>query len=157
MYKQLQPYGCGLFAVANALNLGDDFVTEERFAASKGNGNLTGMLDRWLQESGKPFYMQPIFYDTTATKLPKHHVEYKPSGEKVVALPMVLCVRLSDEGLWHMVGVNVYPNGTAMLYDSLKSEPIQSTLAEINEMYESVFGLFVFCSVETGDYAFIME
>ncbi len=37
-YKQNQPYGCGLCAVANACNL-DNFITEERLEKSK-TGNV---------------------------------------------------------------------------------------------------------------------
>ena len=39
-HKQKQPYGCGLYAVANACNL-DNFITEERLEKSK-NGNVIG-------------------------------------------------------------------------------------------------------------------
>ena len=33
-HKQKQPYGCGLYAVANACNL-DNFITDERLEKSK--------------------------------------------------------------------------------------------------------------------------
>jgi hypothetical protein len=42
MIKQKQPYGCGLYAVANACNL-KNFITEERLEASK-KGNVIGQL-----------------------------------------------------------------------------------------------------------------
>jgi len=41
-HKQKQPYGCGLYAVANACNL-DNFITDERLEKSK-NGNVIGQL-----------------------------------------------------------------------------------------------------------------
>lgn len=40
-HKQKQPYGCGLYAVANACNL-DNFITPERLEKSK-SGNVIGL------------------------------------------------------------------------------------------------------------------
>ena len=47
-HKQKQPYGCGLYAVANACDL-DNFITDERLEKSK-NGNVIGQLSKWMQE-----------------------------------------------------------------------------------------------------------
>lgn len=54
-YKQNQPYGCGLYAVANACNL-DNFITEERLEKSK-TGNVIGQLSKWMQDDGHPFIL----------------------------------------------------------------------------------------------------
>ena len=95
-YKQKQPYGCGLYAVANACNL-ENFITEERLEASK-KGNVIGQLSKWMQEDGHPFYIDTLYYNHVGKKLPASALEYVPKGEGVNFLPILINVRFSDEG-----------------------------------------------------------
>ena len=46
-YKQDNPWGCGMYAVANACKL-DNFVTDSRLQESKEHGNRIGQLSKWL-------------------------------------------------------------------------------------------------------------
>lgn len=153
MLKQKQDYGCGLYAVANACNL-NNFITEERLEISK-KGNLTGQLSKWMQEDGLPYYIDVLYYNHQGGKLPESAMGYTPSGEGINFLPVLLNVRFSDEGKNHLIGGKVSKEGVLYLYDSLKEEMIETTLSEANNMYHHVYGLFLFMSVETGDYVFI--
>lgn len=152
-YKQTTPYGCGMYAVAHACNL-DNFVTEKRLEESKAFGNLTCQLDKWMKEDDIKLYMQPLFYDGKAKDIPKHWHDLKIEGE-VIAMPLVFCVTLSEGGLSHMIGAHLDKNGILYVYDSLKSDVYESTIDRLNESYHHIFGMFVFCDVNNGDYAFI--
>jgi hypothetical protein len=54
-----------------------------------------------------------------------------------------------------MIGGKIAKDGTLYLYDSLKEDIIETTLAKANTMYANVYGLFILMGVETGEYAFI--
>ncbi len=153
MIRQFNPWGCGLYAVANACNM-PEFITEERLEKSK-QGTVIGQLSKWLQEDGKPFCVDVLFYDHAGTKLPDTALGYFPIGDDVTYLPILLNVRFSDEGLNHLVGGKVAKDGTLYLYDSLKPDVVETTLKEVNEMYHHVYGLFIFMGYETGKYCFI--
>lgn len=153
MYKQKNGYGCGLYAVANACNL-DNFITEERLEKSK-NGNFIGQLSKWMQEDGHQVYIDALYYNHTGKKLPSSALHYAPKGDGVTNLPILLNVRYTDEGKNHIVGGKINKDGDLYLYDSLKKEMIKTTLAKANRMYHNVYGLFIFMSVENGDYVFM--
>ena len=152
-HKQKQPWGCGLYAVANACNL-DDFVTEERLEISK-NGNVIGQLSKWMQDDGLPFYIDTLYYNHTGKNLPQSALSYHPIGESVEFLPVLINVQLSEEGKRHMVGGKIDKEQNLYLYDSLDEEMQVTTLSKVNKKYYRVFGLFIFMSVENGDYVFI--
>lgn len=153
MLKQKQPYGCGLYAVANACNL-KDFVTDERLEKSKG-GNVIGQLSKWLQDDGVPIYIDTLYYNHLGKKLPDSATHYVPMGEDCNFLPVLLNVRFSDNGKNHLVGGKIHKYGTLYLYDSLAESMIETTLRKINKLYHHVYGLFIFMSVEDGSYVFI--
>lgn len=153
MRKQKQPYGCGLYAVANACNL-DNFITEERLEKSK-NGNVIGQLSKWMQDDGKPFYIDTLYYNHSGKKLPKSALGYKPEGEGITFLPVLINVRFSDEGKNHLIGGKISKDGTFYLYDSLKEDIIETTLSKVNRMYHHVYGLHLFMGVDDGSYVFI--
>lgn len=152
-YKQNKPYGCGLYAVANACNL-DNFITEERLEASK-KGNVIGQLSKWMQEDGHPFYIDTLYYNHLGKKLPASACDYVPRGEGIHFLPVLINVRYSEQGKNHLIGGKIGTNGTLYLYDSLKEEMIETTLKKVNKMYHHVYGLFIFMGVEDGRYVFI--
>lgn len=152
-YKQKQPWGCGLYAVANACNL-DNFITEERLEKSK-KGNVIGQLSKWMQDDGHPFYIDTLYYNHVGKKLPKSALEYIPSGDGINFLPILINVRFSDEGKNHLVGGKIDKFGKLYLYDSLNEEIIETTLKQVNKTYHNVYGLFIFMGIEDGAYVFI--
>ena len=152
-HKQNQPWGCGLYAVANALNL-DNFITEERLEKSK-SGNVIGQLSKWLQEDGTPIYIDTLYYNHLGKKLPSTALGYRPVGEDVYFLPVLINVRFSDEGKNHLIAGKISKEGKLYLYDSLKEDVIETKLSAVNKMYHHVYGLFVFMGVDGGDYVFL--
>jgi len=153
MRKQKNNYGCGLYAVANACNL-DNFITPLRLEKSK-KGNVIGQLSKWMQEDGLPYYIDTLYYNHIGKKLPSSALGYKPNGDGIDFLPVLLNVRYSEKSKNHLIGGKISKDGVLYLYDSLKDEMIETTLAKTNKMYYNVYGLFIFMSVESGDYVFI--
>jgi hypothetical protein len=153
IHKQKQPWGCGLYAVANACNL-DNFITEERLEKSK-KGNTIGQLSKWMQEDGHPFYIDTLYYNHVGKKLPNTALNYKPVGEGIFFLPVLINVRFSDEGKNHLVGGKIDKECKLYLYDSLKEEMIETTMKKVNKMYHHVYGLFLLMGVDNGEYVFI--
>jgi hypothetical protein len=152
-HKQKQPYGCGLYAVANACNL-DNFITDERLEKSK-NGNVIGQLSKWMQDDGHQFYIDSLYYNHAGKKLPTSALDYKPVGEGLDFLPVLINIQYSEEGKRHLVGGKIDKDKNLYLYDSLAEEMEVTTLGKVNRKYHRVFGLFLFMCVETGDYVFI--
>jgi hypothetical protein len=142
-------YGCGLYSVSNALNL-KNFVTLERLEISK-KGNTNGQLSKWLQEDGLDISIDSFYYDHVGESLPDTHLYYYPEQEGVY-LPLLINVKLSEEGKRHLVACLINKNGDMFLMDSLKKEVVKAKLCDINNMYHSVFGLFVFMYNSDGNY-----
>lgn len=153
MIRQHNPYGCGMYAVANALNI-PDFVTDERLNLSEKNGNTLGQLSKWLQEDDLNFAIDALYYNHTGKKLPPSALNYVPKGENATFLPVLINVQFSEEGKRHMVGGLIHQDGNLFLMDSLSEDPEITTLAKVNRKYYKVFGLFIFMDADTGNYVF---
>ena len=59
--KQENKYGCGLYAIANALQY-KQIITEERIELSK-EGNNIGQLNKWLIEDNLDVWVSVLKYD----------------------------------------------------------------------------------------------
>jgi len=151
MLRQENAYGCGLYAVANAANM-PQFITPERLEISK-KGNVIGQLSKWMQDDGTPFYIDAMYYNHFGKKLPTNHVALRVMGEANY-LPVIINVQFTEEGKRHLVGAKIDKQGKLYLYDSLKEDVVETTLAKVNKMYYKVFGLFIFMTLD-GDYLFI--
>jgi len=155
MERQKTPYGCGMYAIANAFNM-PDFITEKRLQESK-SGNRLGQLTKWVQEDGNDFYLEVLYYDHNGLKLPESATKYKPIGEEILSFPVLIEVRYSEEGKNHMIGGKIFDDGTLYLYDSLKEEMTMTTLSGVNELYHNVYGLFCMCDMVTGEWIFLCK
>jgi len=153
MLKQNQNYGCGMYAVANALNL-PGFATPERLEKSK-NGNRNGQLSKWLQEDGNNFYIEVLYFDWNNKKLPETIFGYKATGENVLFIPLLFEVKYTENGLQHMVAGKIDKDGKLYILDSLRPEIIETTLRGMNEIFECVFGMYHFAGVDCGEYVSI--
>lgn len=153
-FKQLDPYGCGLYSVAHALNLKEDFVTKERIEASK-KGNNIGQLSRWMQQHGLDYYLNPIWYDSfmkeTSLSEDLKGMKVTANGdESLLACPLIIDVNVSKLGLGHMIGAHLDINGNLHVYDSLKEDVLFTSMSEVENHYHLVFGVYAFYDVESG-------
>ncbi len=164
MLKQTTPSGCGLYAVANALNM-PDFITTERLEESK-KGNNIGQLSRWLDEDawlydGFQYYIDAIYYNHFGQSLASSCFRLRPKridpNADQLLLPILLLVRFSENGKNHMIGGHINEAGILTLFDSLKQEPEKTTLAKVNRTYYHVYGLFIFHHYSDGSYLFLTD
>lgn len=157
-YLQTTPYGCGMYAVAHALNL-DNFVSDERLEQSKGYGNTNGQLNNWLAQDGHEFYIEALYYNSYGKHLPPSvfgtHMT-KIEDTNIIAFPVLFNVKYSATGLQHMVGGKIDKQGLLWLYDSLQPEVRVTTVSKLNSIYKECFGFWVFMNIK-GEYVFIHE
>jgi len=149
-HKQKTPYGCGMYAVANALGL-DNYVTPERLEQSK-NGNTINQINKWLEESGYAYNIECIYYTVCENKetlhgivLPKEINFYSDKKEKT--LPLLLNVKKSENSKAHLIG-GLLTNEYVILLDSLNDEPLIVKWDEINKHYDFCYGVWIFQSQE---------
>lgn len=154
--QQKTSYGCGVYAVSNALLI-PSFITEERIEQSK-NGNSFYQLNKWLEDDGIPFFIDIIYFDMENIKSSNINGidwEFFKSKEPYVAL---LQVKQTENSRWHLVSANVYSDRIVSITDSLKSKKLYSTFDNINEHYYQVSGLFLFNSKEKhNEYAILIK
>jgi hypothetical protein len=148
MYKQETPTGCGLYAVANALNLPKKFITDERLQATKRYGNNTGQLSAWLQESGYPVYIEVLHYNQERG-LSDKAMKIKPEeGNK---LPVLLVLQpKADSDMQHMVAGLIDADGKLTVMDSLVGVPTESTMHVYSAEKHKVFAMYAFARVKDG-------
>jgi len=150
MITQKNGYGCGLYAVANALDL-KDYVNTERLDESK-KGVTNFELSTYLQEDGLNLYIDVLYCDTFKSALPKDWTELKLSGDNNCMPILIQCV-VNEK--YHLVGAKLFQDGKIELMDSLKDGKLKCTLSDVNTMYEKVVGLYSFNHLKNADYVIL--
>lgn len=148
MRTQENGYGCGLYAVANALKI-DSFITDERLDSSK-NGVSIGKLNKYLLDDGMGIFIDVLYCDTLRSKLPEDWCRlYSQYSNKLFPI-LIQCVVSSK---FHLIAATLSDEaGVIILYDSLSKEPIKCMLSEVNGMYDEVVGLYSFNYIDTTEY-----
>jgi len=139
-FKQENGYGCGLYALANLFQK-ESIITPTRLIESK-TGNNLGQLNKWLIEDGYDLFIEPLYFSCTGNRLPETICELKPHGESVMSLPVFLDVQMTENSKMHFVTADLLLDGRILVIDSLKDEPELTTLAEYQERFFRVFGLW---------------
>lgn len=149
MLTQTQNFGCGLYAVANALDL-DNFVTEERLLLST-NGINNGQLSNYMQQDGLNLYLDTLYCDHFNDKLPDSWVSINLTGDNNY-MPFLIQVVINER--YHLMGAKLFQDNTIDLLDSLQKEAIRCTLSDINKMYKKVMALYSFNYLEGAEYLY---
>ena len=119
MLKQENGYGCGLYSVANALNM-PEFVTEDRLEKSR-DGNNQMQLNKWLLDDGCDFQIMPMYF--------KNHVQFRTpkltitTTEDLCFYPALVVVALKRCPKNHMFALSIYKDFTLHVLDSCEAEP----------------------------------
>lgn len=143
MLTQENGYGCGMYSVANVLNL-ENFITGERLELSK-TGNNIGQLTNWLFQDGHSFCIDTLKYTGKLISLPKIDLKFESN---VLYWPALISIQATKEKN-HMIGIKVHNGGrsgqTIEVCDSLLDEPFYLyDWAELKYRYPKVYGLFSF-------------
>lgn len=151
MQLQKSGYGCGLYAVANALNL-KNYVTDERLEQSK-NGIGNGKLNQYLLEDGLNIFIDVLYCDTQLNYLPESWCSLYSEYE-YQQIPILIQCTINEK--FHLMGARLTNvKGIIELFDSLTHEPLICTLNDINRMYEKVHALYSFNDINTTQYVYI--
>lgn len=147
-FRQKYPYGCGLYALANAIQ-DEKIVTQKRVDQSM-HGNNVGQLNAWLIESGHDLFLDPLYFTCINNRLPDDICKIIPIGDDVLSIPVLIDIQFSENGLMHMVAGEITKDGVLVVVDSLKDECEVTTLYDFNEKYFRCFGLWHFRSIKDG-------
>ena len=147
--QQKQPYGCGVYSVANALFI-PSFITEERIQASK-KGNALYQLNKWLEEDNIPFRIDVYFFDMENTDPLRLLSTFDTTIEDNLVYCATLQVKESKNSKWHMVAARMTSKGELVIKDSYKEHTISCSLHNILDYYYQVTGLFLFDGVDNSD------
>ena len=145
LFKQNQPYGCGMYAVANTCNL-QTYVTDQRLEESKGSNNI-GQLSKWMQEDGLELFVDPLYINYQGSKLPNDLMELK-ADDKTKQLPLLLHIQESEQSLSHMIGLRLDEEGLVYLIDSRKDEIVITNMYDLNDRYWKIYGIYVFALLD---------
>lgn len=143
--QQQQPYGCGVYAVANSLFI-PSFITEERIEASK-NGNTLYQLNEWLKEDDVPFRIDVYFFDMGNDDPLRILNVFDTEQEDDTTYCATLQTKQSKDSKWHMVAAEIKKDGTLLIKDSYKEQDISCNLNNVLDHYYQVSGLFLFDGV----------
>lgn len=157
-FKQKNGYGCGVYAVANALN-DESFITKNRLSVSKKGNNLY-QLSRWLVKDDKKFIIEPIYMNLVSElqPLPPKGFALKPN-ETHQYFPFLLDVSSSELGRKHLVGCFSDSNGVVTVMDSLKDEIFKVTWDNLisGSVYNFIIGIYGFSEIDRKDDVGIWE
>jgi hypothetical protein len=159
-FKQEQPYGCGVYAVAHAMR-DDFFVTDKRIEESK-KGNNMWQLNNWLVQDGKDYILEPIYFNIlaeTTQKLPPKEYQFNPIEEDFY-FPFVMDVKSNLEGKWHLVAGYSDKQGNVVIIDSMKDEEIKTNWEELIEgkFYPIIYSIHGFAPIkQTGEWKMLTK
>ena len=160
MLKQEKAYGCGVFAIANACNL-PIFITEERLEISK-NGNNIGQLSKWLQQHGYDWFLDPIFFTHEENHgspevIKQLSVSKHVNDQTVLAFPLLLSLKKTENSLTHMIAIDLIPTGDLMIFDSLKEKEYFSTFETIWKENYSIYAVYMIADINTNKPVLMFE
>jgi len=144
-FKQSQPYGCGVYAIANVLN-DETFITNQRIKVSK-KGNNLHQLNQWMIKDKKGFIIEPIYLNlvTSLQPIPPKGIDFRPFDNSHV-FPFILDVAHSEMGKKHLIGGLAKINGVVILMDSLKEYQFETTWEQLlsGAVYNFIIGIYGF-------------
>lgn len=144
MYLQTTKHGCGLYALANALQLKEDFI--KKYLSASVSGLTIGQLNIYLFNEGLDIFMQPLYYDSSGFMLPKNQ-----NYDSEVTMPLIICVTRKESQIGHFIGAHL-KKGVLTVFDSLEHCETYTTLSDLNIEYGSVYGVFALCGLIGGEY-----
>jgi len=136
-FKQEFGYGCGLYAIANALQ-DKSIITENRIAWSE-NGNNVGQLNRWLEQSDYDCWIGVIRYNNQEPIEIFDLVPDFDSDGRILWFPFLVVITSSQEKN-HMLGCRYMRDNSIIVHDSLmEKELCFKNFREFAEEFEGRF------------------
>ena len=144
MVKQHTYWGCGLYAVTNALDM-PDFVTDKRLEISKPRGNNITQLTKWLNEDGYDWFILAEYVTGRYFKMPKlypsSYIDEGTYAPYIIQYPI-------DKNRHHMIAVRGHAD-RLQVFDSCTDEAVYFDLAGFREQYPKIAAVYAFVDCET--------
>lgn len=161
--QQKQEFGCGLYSVANALQV-KEFATELRLAESE-HGNRVGQLNKWLFEDDFIYAIETRFYDyLSANTLPTYVydniIEYRnilingidiAAFDDEVGIPLLLEVYYINNNASnpHMIAC-IIKHDNIILHDSINKRAKKfKAFNDLLQLYE-IYAIHEFRNITNG-------
>ncbi len=144
MIQQSTPYGSGLFAVANAIEM-PEFLRPERMEYAKLGLTFFDLSTFLFQDTGGQMILDPFWVDyRKGCRPPKWVREMRfPLDKQTGYVPMVFGTIRKGANSVHMVSGRIQPDDTFVLFDSLEGSPtVLNNLGDIIPKYQSVFAAY---------------
>lgn len=148
-FQQNSRYGCGLFSVANAFNMGE-FITPPRVRESI-NGNNIFQLSTWLIEDGHNMYIAPLYSNCLDQPIPKEITDFKCGGEGQHA-PLIINGLYKRGHIQHMVCALMDSNSNLTILDSNTGKVTELPFSAIHTFFEVVNSIYGFVDVNSQEF-----
>lgn len=147
-FQQNGKYGCGLFSVANAFNMGE-FITPPRVRESI-NGNNIFQLSTWLIEDSKNMYISPFYATCFDQPLSKELTGlYNMDGQHT---PLLISGMYKRGQLQHMVCAMLDSKSILTILDSYTGIVTEIPFSNIETFFEVVNGIYGFVDNTSHDF-----
>lgn len=159
-YRQLQPYGCGLYAISNLFaNIDDKSIYCDIKLQESSNGNHMHQLNTWINHH--KLYVEPVYFNSfeyldKEHRLPKKDFNMKTTDDGFY-LPMLIEGRrnISEKSKYHLISGLCDHKGDVFIYDSLLMSPYWTTFKKLTDGTEfyHLRGVWLFCHQDDGSWA----
>lgn len=157
-YRQLQPYGCGLYSIANLfVNVEDNSIYNDTKLEESKNGNTMYQLNQWINHL--KLFVEPVYYNSFEYLDPEHRLPKSTfdmrTDEEGAYLPMLFEGKRTEKSKYHLVSALVDYNGAILVYDSLLLSPYWTSFEKLingTEFYH-LRGVWLFCHQRDGSWA----
>ena len=144
MLKQNTNWGCGLYAVANALDM-PEFITDERLEISKEKGNNIAQLTKWLNEDGCDWFIVAEYTTGRNVEMPKLY--WLDEDRDGCYVPFIVQLPSYNKSC-HMIAIRGY-KGKAHVFDSAAENVVEiNYMAEFRKLYPKIVAVCAFVDYE---------
>lgn len=143
-FTQQQPFGCGLYALANLLDFHEALATDRLEESEK--GCTIDFMNRVLRAEGSHMYVDTLFFDVMGSKVPSNITDIGPQ-EVGHIMPVLIEYQSSPDSIRHMVAGYINHDRKLLVMDSCREEIIETTLTDY-QANKTVYGFYSLCNRE---------
>ena len=146
MLKQNTYWGCGLYAVANALDM-PEFITDERLEVSKEKGNNIAQLTKWLNKDGCDWFIVAEYITGRSVEMPMLY--WSDEDDDGYYVPLIVQLPADNE-CCHMIAIRCYED-RLLIFDSAADKVVEgNSMADFRKLYPKIVAIYAFA--DYGDF-----
>lgn len=147
MLKQEYKYSCGVYSVANALNI-PEFVTSSRLEESK-DGNGVMQLNKWLLDDKNLVQIFPLYYKNGIEfTTPNLKLDMKKCPD-IEYYPILITYDIKKSSMNHMIALHYCADKSVVVFDSCNDEPVFYDMWKcFKKVYPRIISLEIFMNFD---------